>query len=186
MKYLHWGLGLLASFAAVPAILITAFQIGAYGDFSFYEKEYVKYQVTEELDMKLEDVMDVTHQMMDYLIGEKEELSVITDVDGREQDFFNEQDRLHMLDVKHLFLGGLKLRTACLAAAAVCIAGLLAGKADLKKILPKAWFCALAVCGVLFVVIAAAAFRDFTRVFTIFHEIFSPTICGCSIRQRIT
>lgn len=57
--------------------------------------------------------MKVTSYMMDYLIG-KEEVSIETECEGRTCDFFNEQDRLHMEDVKNLFLGGLKLRTVML------------------------------------------------------------------------
>lgn len=49
--------------------------------------------------------MEVTDHMMAYLIGEEEELSIVTRVDGQGQDFFNEQDRLHMADVKNLFPG---------------------------------------------------------------------------------
>ena len=101
-----------AMFLLVMIILITSFQIAIYGDseYRFYEKEYRKYRVTEDLHMSMENVMKVTDYMMDYLIGREEVLSVKTEVDGRRQDFFNEQDRLHMADVRKLFLGGLKIR----------------------------------------------------------------------------
>ena len=105
--------GVLAMFLLVVSLLLTSFQIAIYGDskYHFYEEEYRKYRVTESLGMELSDVMTVTDHMMDYLIGREEKLSIETDVDGKRQDFFNEQDRLHMADVKNLFLGGLKLRT---------------------------------------------------------------------------
>ena len=98
------------------AMLLTAFQLAIYGDpeYRFYEKEYTKYHVTDALNMELKDVMKVTDYMMDYLIGKEEELSIVIKVDGRTQDFFNEQDRFHMGEVKDLFLGGLKLRNICL------------------------------------------------------------------------
>ncbi|MFR5583909.1 MAG: DUF1461 domain-containing protein [[Clostridium] scindens] len=79
-------------------------------EYKFYQKEYEKYTVCDALGMKMEDVMQVTEHMMAYLIGEEEELSVITTVEGEKKDFFNEQDRLHMADVKNLFLGGLKVK----------------------------------------------------------------------------
>ncbi|MCI8293521.1 MAG: TIGR01906 family membrane protein [Hespellia sp.] len=172
MKYLQKLLGILAVLPAILAILITAFQIGAYSDFSFYEKEYIKYQVTEDLHMELADVMDVTDQMMDYLIGRKEELSVITTIDGQKQDFFNEQDRLHMADVKNLFLGGLRVRTWCLAITVLCVVLLWITKADWKQILMKSWLAGLAIYILAAVVIGIAAVQDFTAVFTKFHEIF--------------
>ena len=52
--------------------------------------------------------------------------------EGEKKDFFNEQDRLHMADVKNLFLGGLKVRTACLMLALVLLAILILTSADWK------------------------------------------------------
>lgn len=172
MKWIQQFLGLIAALLSVMVILITAFQIGAYSDFSFYEKEYIKYQVTEDLNMELEDVMDVTYKMMDYLIGKREKLSVVTTIDGEEKDFFNEQDRLHMADVKNLFLGGLQVRLWCLAGMLLCFAVFIIIKADWKRILAKSWFLALGVYGAAVALIGIWAVQDFTAVFTKFHEIF--------------
>ena len=125
---------LLVMFLIIIAWLITSFQLVIYGDpkYRFYQEEYEKYDVTEALDMQMNDVMAVTEYMMDYLIGKEEVLSVETDVDGKTQDFFNEQDRLHMEDVRNLFLGGLLIRTICLIVAALSLAFLIRGEKDWK------------------------------------------------------
>ena len=174
MKKVDKCIAVTAMFLFILSLLITSFKLVIYGDseYRFYEKLYTKYNVTESLNMKMEDVMEVTDYMMAYLIGEEEELSIVTQVDGKEQDFFNEQDRLHMWDVKNLFLGGLKLRLIWLGAAAVLLVILVLRKADLKKLLPRAYTIAfLTFLGILgFLVIAFSV--DFTRCFTIFHEIF--------------
>ena len=174
MKKLHHVLAVAAMFLLVLALLLTSFQLAIYGDpdYRFYEREYAKYNVTESLDMEMEDVMDVTEKMMDYLIGKRPELSVITDVDGQTQDFFNEQDRLHMADVKNLFLGGLTLRWVLLAAAAVLIALLVLLKGDWRRIIPRAYFIALGIFLAVTVLLGALFASDFTKYFTIFHEIF--------------
>lgn len=174
MKKLHHVLAVAAMLLLVLALLITSFQLVIYGDpdYRFYEREYAKYNVTESLDMEMEDVMDVTEKMMDYLIGKRPELSVITDVDGQTQDFFNEQDRLHMADVKNLFLGGLTLRWVLLAAAAVLIALLVLLKGDWRRIIPRAYFIALGIFLAVTVLLGALFASDFTKYFTIFHEIF--------------
>lgn len=155
-------------------LLITSFKVAIYGDpeYKFYEKEYAKYNVLESLNMEMDDVMEVTDLMMAYLIGEYPELSIVTMVDGQEQDFFNEQDRLHMWDVKNLFLGGLKLRTIAIVVFAVLIVILMATKADLANLLPKSYYRALSVCAVLVAVLTAFIMTNFNKVFVIFHEIF--------------
>ena len=140
--------------------------------FWFYEKEYKKYDVVSDLDMELKDVMYVTYEMMDYLIGDRENLDVYTVVEGKEQDFFNEQDKLHMADVKNLFLGGLMVRRVSAAVMLLCLFVLWVTKANWKKILARGYQIGLgiATAGVAF--LAGALIVDFNTAFTVFHEIF--------------
>lgn len=171
-KWWDWLSGAAAAFSLVIIILITAFEAGMYMDFGVYEKEYEKYDVLSELDMEMEDVMYVTYEMMYYLRGEREELSVMTTVEGAEQDFFNEQDRLHMKDVQDLFIGGLHLRAGAVIIFLICMITLFIRKADWKYILSRSYQVVLAVFGVLAAVLGIAVAADFNRVFVMFHEIF--------------
>lgn len=174
MKKLHNTIAIAAMFLIIIAVLITSFQIAIYGDpeYKFYRNEYVKHEVEKDLQMEITDIMDVTEKMMDYLIGEREELSADTIVNGEERDFFNEQDRLHMADVKNLFLGGLKLRWILLGGAVLLLALLVILKGDWKHVIPKAYFISLGIFGGLTVILGALFASDFTKYFTIFHEIF--------------
>lgn len=174
MKKVQGAAACAAMFLVVIALLITSFQIGIYGDadYGFYEKEYEKYHVTESLDMTMENVMEVTSYMMDYLIGREEVLSIETDVDGQTQDFFNEQDRLHMADVRNLFLGGLRLRTVCIVLAVLLLLFLAVTRADMRKQVTRGYFCALGAFAVLIIVLLISFAVDFTASFTLFHEIF--------------
>ena len=161
-------------FLLIGVLLLTSFQVAIYGDsqYRFYEREYKKYQVADSLNMTMDHIMDVTDQMMAYLIGKKAELSVITDVDGETQDFFNEQDRFHMGEVKELFLGGLKIRNIMLVAVMLILILLAARKADMIKLLPRAYFVTLGITGVITVVLGGLFASDFDKYFRIFHEIF--------------
>ena len=161
-------------FLLIGVLLLTSFQVAIYGDsqYRFYEREYKKYQVADSLNMTMDNIMDVTDQMMAYLIGNKAELSVITDVDGETQDFFNEQDRFHMGEVKELFLGGLKIRNIMLVAVLLILILLAARKADLIKLLPRAYFVTLGITGVITIVLGVLFASDFDKYFRIFHEIF--------------
>lgn len=174
VKIIDRSLAVLSMFALIVALLLTSFQVAIYGDleYKFYEKEYIKYNVTESLNMKMEDVMTVTEHMMDYLIDKEPELSIVTDVDGKTQDFFNEQDRLHMWDVQNLFLGGLKIRTGLLVVSIALILILGIRKTELKQLLPKAYTIAFVVFLGVLAFLGIAFTVDFTKCFTIFHEIF--------------
>lgn len=172
MKLLRWGLGVLFSISVVTVLLITSFQAAMYLDFGVYEREYEKYDVLSDLDMSMEDTMYVTREMMAYLRGDREELSVLTTVEGREQDFFNEQDRFHMGEVQGLFIGGLRLRTGALIVMLLCLGALFFLKSDLRRILSRSYQVTLGFFGVLILLLGIAVAVDFNAVFTRFHEIF--------------
>lgn len=171
-KIIHYGAGLILGFALIAALLITSFEIAMYADFDVYRQEYEKYDVLSDLDMTMDDAMDVTRQMMAYLRGEGDTLSVITTVDGREQDFFNEQDRFHMGEVRDLFIGGLNIRTGALVIAVLCVLLLIFTKADLKKVIPAGYQAALAVTAAALLLLGIACAVDFNTVFVKFHHIF--------------
>ena len=171
-KIIHYGAGLILGFALIAALLITSFEIAMYADFDVYRQEYEKYDVLSDLDMSMDDAMDVTRQMMAYLRGEGDTLSVITTVDGREQDFFNEQDRFHMGEVRDLFIGGLNIRTGALVIAVLCLLLLILTKADLKKAIPAGYQAALAVTAAALLFLGIACAVDFNAVFVKFHHIF--------------
>ncbi|OUP85407.1 hypothetical protein B5F07_04480 [Lachnoclostridium sp. An169] len=172
MNKLHWAAGIVFSVALMIILLISSFEIAMYADFNVYQKEYEKYDVLSDLDMTMDDVMHVTREMMAYLRGDREALSVTTTVEGVEQDFFNEQDRFHMGEVRDLFIGGLNLRWGACAAAVICLVFLLAVRADWKRILARSWQIVLAVTGALVVLLGIAVAVDFNAVFVEFHHIF--------------
>lgn len=161
----------IAAFLFIACLLLSSFEWAVYRDedYKFYEKEYEKYEVTKELDMEMEDVMYVTEEMMAYLIGEREELSVWTTVEGREQDFFNEQDRFHMGEVRTLFIGGLKLRNGLF----LVVLGLNLVLIFMKKknVFIKMMFTAGAVFLGICAVVGIACAMNFTKVFYLFHQI---------------
>lgn len=171
-KIFHYTLGIVASMAMVIILLITSFEIAAYSDYSWYKKEYLKYEVLDDLEMEIEDAMYVTEEMMAYLRGNREDLVVQTIVNGEPREFFNDREKAHMVDVQKLFLGGMDLR---LGAATVFIASLVILnfiKADWKKRLPKSFLVGVGGFVVAVGVLAVFVATNFNKYFTIFHVIF--------------
>lgn len=173
MKVLRWILGGAASVAVMVILLISSFQAAMYLDFGIYEREYTKYEVLRDLDMNMDDVMYVTREMMAYLKGDRESLSVVTTVEGEEQDFFNEQDRFHMGEVQGLFLGGLAMRRWAIVVLAVSLVLLaVSDRRNLWKILTRSYQITLGILAVLMTLLGIGIARNFNAVFTKFHEIF--------------
>ena len=172
MKVLQWIAGFIAAIAMVLILLITSFEIAAYSDFGWYQKEYLKYEVLDDLEMEVEDVMYVTEEMMAYLRGNRDDLSVDTKVNGEEREFFNEREKLHMVDVRNLFLGGLDLRLGAVASFIAALVVLIFSKADWKKILPKSFLIGVGGFVALLGIFAGLIATDFHKYFFLFHEIF--------------
>ncbi len=172
MKWLHGLLGAILYLTTFLFVLITSFEIAAYSDYSWYEKEYAKYGVCDELDMEMDDVMEVTREMMAYLRGNREDLNVDTVVAGREQEFFNDREKAHMVDVQNLFIGGLWIRRIAMVLFVVALVVLLKTKGNLRKILPKSFLIGTVVTVGAVGGLAVAVAQDFHKVFFLFHELF--------------
>ena len=161
-------------FLLMGVLLLTSFQVAIYGDsqYRFYEREYKKYQVADSLNMTMDNIMDVTDQMMAYLKGKRADLHVTTHMGGETREFFNEREIAHMEDVQGLFLKAIALRRICLVVCVVMLLFMILSKADLRTLLPSS------LCigtGLFFAVIAALAAiisTNFTKYFIMFHHIF--------------
>lgn len=172
MNIMQWIIGIAASASVTVILLITSFEAAMYLDFSYYQKEYEKYHVLEDLDMKMEDVMYVTEEMMAYLRGDRKELKVITTVEGKRIVFFNEQDRFHMEEVQGLFLGGIRLRKYAGVLLVVCVLILLRRKENLFRILSKSWYIVLGIFLAMAALIGIMVLWNFDAIFLLFHELF--------------
>lgn len=172
MKLLQRLPGIVCAFCLMIVFLITSVEAVTYWTPGYYEHEYEKYNVTAAVRMEMDDLLQVTDEMMDYLRGNRDDLHVMTVVDGSPREFFNAREIAHMEDVRGLFLGAITLRRVCLAAAAVCVLLMTALKADLKRTLPRM----LCVGTGLFFLLAAGIglliASDFSRYFVVFHHIF--------------
>lgn len=172
MKKLHYLFGILFAFALMTALFFTSIEAVCYWNPGYFEKEYTKYHVLNDVHMEMEDLLDVTHEMMDYLRGDREDLHIPTIVNGNVREFFNEREIAHMEDVQGLFLAGFTLRRIALGIMVAMVLLLLFSKADIKQILPKTichgtllFFAGLAA-------LTALISTNFTKYFIIFHKIF--------------
>lgn len=172
MKIFHNVLGIFLAFALMIVLFITSIEAVVYWTPGYFEKEYEKYQVLDAVHMEMDDLLDVTTEMMAFLRGKREDLHVPTIVDGQPREFFSEREIAHMEDVQGLFLAAIAIRRGCLAFMAAALIALAAFKADWRRVLPR-MICAgtvlfFAVLAVLTGIIAS----DFSHYFIVFHHIF--------------
>ena len=173
-------LGVLCAFLIMGVFLITAIEAVVYWTPGYFEMEYTKHNVLNDLpEMTMEDLLYVTDEMMAYLRDNREDLHVFTTMGGEYREFFNEREIAHMVDVKELFLGGLWLRRLGLLSTVISGLGLYfwsRGKNDRKQFVKEKVPYALCMgTGIFFAVCLALAglvSTNFRKYFFIFHYIF--------------
>ena len=173
MKPIHWLAGIFTAFCLMIILLITSVEAVAYWTPGYFEREYTKYNVLDSLpSMTMEDLLEVTDEMMDYLKGEREDLHVVTVMDGQEREFFNEREIAHMEDVQVLFLRAMSLRRACIFICVLCLGFLFLTKAPVRRVLPPSICAGTGLFFGITAILALIISGDFTKYFVIFHHIF--------------
>ena len=164
--------GIIFALCLMTVLLFTSIEAAVYWIPGYFEKEYAKYSVTEAVSMTMEDLLDVTDQMMAYLRGNRADLHVETTMNGVHREFFNAREIAHMEDVRGLFLGAIHLREICLAIMALCLLALILLKTDFKRTFPRVLWTGTWLFFALSSVIAGIIATDFTKYFIMFHHIF--------------
>lgn len=170
MKGIEWIFGLVCAFCVIFVLLITSTEWVLYGKQGFFEKEYEKYHVTEDVDMEMKDLLYVTQEMMSYLRGDREDLSIKTMIGGEKQEFFNAREKAHMADVRVLFIGAERIRNVLIIAIMGCFLFFIR-YGNRKRLL---WTFEIGV-GILLVstlALTGVAIFYFDECFVLFHKIF--------------
>lgn len=172
-----WVLSLLFSLTMMLCLLLTAAEVLLYRTPGWFEKEYDKYMVLEDVrgEMSMESALQVTEEMMDYLRGDRKNLIVMTNLDGERKEFFSDREKAHLKDCRELFLGGLRLRTITFFISMGILAVLWFGRKQnpnrlpkFIKLVPKITGALLAVAGLTALIVSG----NFDRYFVVFHHLF--------------
>lgn len=177
LKALNYFLGVLISLAIILILLLTSVKAVAIKDLEFYREQYVENNVYASIAISEDDLMDVTTQLINYMDGKRDNLIVIATIDGEEKEFFNQREKDHMVDVRNLITSGKKFRVMLIAFVAFLLALLKSVKAPIVEVISK---CAVVTVSVITVgggTLGYTISQNFTKAFTIFHEIlFTNTL----------
>lgn len=170
-------LSLLFSLTMMLCPLLTAAEILLYRTPGWFEKEYDKYMVLEDVrgEMSMESALQVTEEMMDYLKGDRKNLTVMTTIDGKQQEFFSNREKAHLKDCRVLFLGGFRLRNIAALLSMGILGVLWFGRKqhpnrlpDFIVLVPKITGVLLAITGITALIVSGS----FDRYFVVFHHLF--------------
>lgn len=170
-KILYFIAGSIFVVSLLLVLLLTDVQLIAF-DKNYYEKQYEKYQIPESIGISMPDLMTSTGNLLDYLNDKRQNLDFKMPIKGTQQEFFSERDKLHMIDVKNLFVKGRVMRNVSFWYC-VLFAGFLGYKLRDRRRKASKLFIYTFIAGTVPIILLVILMNiDFYKYFTIFHEIF--------------
>ena len=157
----------------VPLFLLcTAVQFKAF-DRTYYSRQYNKYAIPQSIGMDKKDLMDATEKLLLYTESKRESLNFTARVRGQEVEFFSERDKLHMVDVKNIFVYLKILWAASFAYIIFFLMYVMFYKKSITMSKSARIGIMIFVVGIVPLLLLAVLMSvDFYKYFTIFHEIF--------------
>lgn len=161
-----------AFLSLIVSILLTV--IGFWSFYMpFYENEYVQNNTVQATGMKHDDLIKTTEVLFDYLKDNRDDLIVRVSVHGYVREVFDTREKLHMKDVKKLYLNAMKVRNyLSIIAVVLIIAAYIIQKHGYRKILLNGYGTALIIFGVFILALLFYAMLDFSSFWINFHEVF--------------
>lgn len=152
-------------------LLFTDVQQIAY-DRDYYNQQYEKYQIPQSIGISKPDLMIATDNLLDYLDEKRENLNFQMTIKGMKQEFFSERDKLHMIDVKKLFVQGKLIRNIALVYSVVFAVSFFFIAKSKRKVFSKLLIYTFVGGLIPILILGILMSIDFYKYFTIFHEIF--------------
>ena len=171
MRQVSWPIWALF-IIAIPLFLVSASITWAFNDPGVYNDGFEKYSISHTSGITDADLRQVGIEIRRYINSADEPLDVQTHIFGQEQNLFNDQEILHMKDVKQLVRGVYILAVAsALYLAAMTVIGFCLQRGRFVPNLAKriSWGGALTL--ILLVVFGIAALVGFDSLFLKFHQL---------------
>jgi len=165
-------LSIFAILFLIIVLFLTSIELVAF-DLGFYRNEYDKLNIAQNTGMSYDELMRVTEELLKYLRDEREDLKVMGIVNGESRLIFNEREIAHMIDVKDLFIKGVKLRIVSIIVFlfSLLLLYFFAGK-KLWRDLTGSFLWIFGIILLFGIVLFVLMCQDFTPVWDQFHYIF--------------
>ena len=154
---------------AIPFFfLLTITQFVIQWDY-LYISHYENYNVDKTTTIDMDELMYITDEIQEYLLGDRKDFAIVGVVGGVEKQVFNEREIVHMDDVKVLFDKGILIRNLCgILAAGIGVFLWKRSKQTLYRYMKFSSIGFLSIGTIL----AILFISNFNKYFNLFHEIF--------------
>ena len=164
---------IIAILLIIGAISIS-FYVAIYIDNNLLIKLFNKFDVYKNLTISLDlnDINTIQNELMAYLQGKKEVLDTKVHIDGVLTDFYSLKSKIHMQDVRNLFLLDIYISYIVIIFTILLYNIMGRNFDDFKLKIRKSYFIILPIFLILFIIIIVLANTNFDSFFTNFHLLF--------------
>lgn len=142
-------------------VLLLSVELSTFNE-NYYRESFKKSNVESVSGKSLNELMDITDNLLDYLRDEADEEIL--------KPNFNKREILHMMDVKVLFEYGYMLKDICFIISIVLIGYFIINKK--MELLGRTLFYGIFLWWALIILLFILSLSDFNKYFTYFHLIF--------------
>ena len=160
------------SISLIYFLFVFSFYIILYFDKSFLLNLFDKFKVYDNLPFKLsmEDAKKIATELMDYLRGARNFLETTININGEIKELYSITAKIHMADVRNIFLLNIKIHYYALSIAILCLVYCIRHNIDINQIY-KAYKNTLLILSVFIIIIVVYASIDFDSFFMNFHKL---------------
>lgn len=172
MKILSRVSFFVATICFIVAFFLTCLDAVSFNR-NFYDKEYAKIGVAEDIGISREELKETTNVLLDYIQDKRNDLSVTATILGEQRQVFNEKEIMHMVDVKVLYLNAMNVKfLSWIGFILFGLIGYFTYKKDALKNGTEMFLSATLSSVTLLVFLGLYAVIDFNQFWLQFHYIF--------------
>lgn len=160
------------SISLIYFLFVFSFYIVLYLDKNFLLNLFSKFNVYDNLPftISIDDAKKIATELMDYLRGASHFLETTITINGNTKELYSLTAKIHMADVKNIFLFNIKCHYIALAISIVCLIHCLKHNIDINNIF-IAYRNTILFLSIFLIIILVYANIDFDSFFMSFHKI---------------
>jgi len=161
----------LFSFTFVLTLLITSIDYNSFNK-DFYVTEFNEINNAELIKTTEAELLDFCFVVLDYIQDDRDDMVTYATIDNEYREVFNDREKLHMVDVKNLYLNAMDIRNVSFVLMLVSFIGYLLLSNRKYKLLADAYKKTLIIIVVIFAALIFYALIDFQNFWINFHYLF--------------
>lgn len=171
MKFKKLIIYIIVGILLTVTVLLTSMEVIAFNMDNFRDS-FEKNNISSVTGMDQKNLEYVIEDLLQYLKVEDKTLDTKAVINGEEIEVYGEREKLHMVDVKDLFIKGEKIRNISFYTLLLLTIALIIKDKLWKRNLSRALLYTGIVINLLLALLLILFYIDFNKYFTIFHLIF--------------